>query len=185
MGKYSNLSSRCECVGCASCHPHPLSIIIIIVLTYTGAHGKIRNSRRKKQMGKFVTDNSGDVYVGWWWWYIYGIYYSMYTYGKSLSFSDFLWGRGLKEKWIFRMCYFICAIWHFFPSTLTAFFSFSPLMECGRRRAPMIVILVSGSQVEGRNHRRWNGDYWHTKQIFFVIELWRFGFYVKYLSLCF
>lgn len=66
-------------------------------------------SRREKQMGKFVTDNIvEDV------WVVCGMMVKLsentYTlYGKSLSFSS-----GWKKKWIFQMCYFICAIWHFF-----------------------------------------------------------------------
>lgn len=46
------------------------------------------------------------------------IWIHMEKFSLSLALCS---GSGCREKWIFRMYYFICAIWHFFPSTLTDF----------------------------------------------------------------
>lgn len=81
--------------------------------------------------------------VGWW-------CSNLNTYGKSLSFPlvHFFSGfGGWREKWIFQMCYFICAIWHFFHplwllSLLSLCLSLPPPACCGCPGGMMIVILV-------------------------------------------
>lgn len=94
-----------------------------------------------------------------WWW----LCSNLYTYGATLSLTlpSGQVSRFSEEKWIFQMCYFICAIWHFFHLLWVPFFPPSSLPPITSFTKIMIEILVFGFIVER--------DYWHTGNELFTL----------------
>lgn len=132
MGKYSNLSF----------------VVLSVLVVPRAVLNPPTTNTDAKQMGKFLTDKAARLCwcVGWWWWCS-----NLYTYGKSLSFS-----RRVGGKWIFQMCYFICAIWHFFhPLWL-----FSLWMWVAPRDDDCDSSFLFEIEWESLS---WKGDYWHRK----------------------